>query len=179
MRRGAKGKRSAAAIEEPAQIEDDSAEEFDQPEEASDGGDMADMLKQTDLSEAVQFDAGDEFDHVHKADEARAMKMKTYPGDEVEVEYSEEMAAIFQKVPPGEGDEAGAVKPWLGAIKCPSKMEKKKISTKKPSEDFAMEFCYGYRTEETRMNLYWNNKEQLVYPAAAVGIIYDWESKTQ
>lgn len=91
------------------------------------------------------------------------------------------MAAIFKKIPPGEGDESMSVKPWLGAIKCPAKWEKKekKISKKVPKEDFGMEWCYGYRTEETRMNLYWNNQGQLVYPAAAVGIIYDYEKMTQ
>ena len=48
------------------------------------------------------------------------MKKKAYKGDSDEcAEFDAECAAIFNKVPPGEGDEAGAVNPAKGAIKEP------------------------------------------------------------
>jgi microtubule-associated protein-like 6 len=70
------------------------------------------------------------------------------------VDYDPEMLALFVKVPPGEGDEFGAVKPWLGAIKAPKNPPKNNPSV--PDQKFKVDWVYGYRNEDTRMNCHFN-----------------------
>jgi hypothetical protein len=48
-------------------------------------------------------------------------------------------------------------------------------SKSKPKVDYGIEWVHGYRTEDTRMNLVYNTEGQLVYPAATLGIIYDYK----
>jgi hypothetical protein len=36
-----------------------------------------------------------------------------------------------------------------------------------------MDFAYGFRTEDVRMNLFYNNSKKPVYMTAALGIILD------
>lgn len=94
------------------------------------------------------------------------------------VELDEEAAELFDKVAPGEGDEFMAVKPWLGAIKEP--IPAPQIggnSAKKPKEQYEIDWVYGYRSEEARMNLFFNNKGEAVYPTAALGVIYNFKDK--
>ena len=93
----------------------------------------------------------DEFGGANKKDQRAALKAKSYgPGEEGQ-EYDEIMSSLFEKVPPGEGDEFAAVKPWLGAIKEPKSHPKP--NKKAPVEDYTIDWVYGYRSEEARMNV--------------------------
>jgi microtubule-associated protein-like 6 len=118
----------------------------------------------------------DEFGADNKKDARAAMKAKAYPGEETQ-EYDEIMSALFEKVPPGEGDEFAAVKPWLGAIKEPKSHPKP--NKKAPVEDYAIDWIYGYRSEEARMNCQFNSAGLAVYPTAAVGVVFDYKNMTQ
>jgi len=80
-------------------------------------------------------------------------------------------------VPPGEGDEFAAVKPWLGAIKEPK--PKPKINKKAPAEAYAIDWVYGYRSEEARMNCQFNSSGHAVYPTAALGVVFDYKNMKQ
>ena len=82
----------------------------------------------------LEFDdeEDDGFGGKHNKDEARQLKMKTYGPEDEPVEYADGLDEIFHKVPPGEGDETMAVKPWVGAVKKPDP-EPKNI-TKFPDE---------------------------------------------
>ena len=80
------------------------------------------------------------------------------------VELDEESAELFEKVRPGEGDEFMAVKPWLGAIKEPT--PKPKVDPSKPKAEYEIDWVYGYRSEEARMNLFFNDQGEAVYPTA-------------
>lgn len=82
---------------------------------------------------------------------------------------------LFEKVLPGEGDEFMAVKPWLGAIKEPKPLPK--VNASKPSDKFEIDWVYGYKSDEGRMNLFFNKEGKAVYPTAALGIVYDFENK--
>ena len=63
----------------------------------------------------------DEFGDDNKKDMRKAAKTKAYKGDsEEEAVFDNTLMKIFSKVPPGEGDEAGAVDPAKGAIKHPT-----------------------------------------------------------
>ena len=91
--------------------------------------------------------------------------------------YDEEASDVFAKVLPGEGDEFMAVKPWLGAIKEP--IPRPKIVASKPGILYEIDWVYGYRSDEGRMNLFFNHKSEAVYPTAALGVIYDYKSQEQ
>lgn len=91
----------------------------------------------------------DEFADGDKKSMAKKMKGKDY-GDDNPVEYDEIMSTIFERIEPGEGDEFGAVRPWLGAIKEP-KNHSKPVK-KSPDQEFVIDWVYGYRSEEARQN---------------------------
>ena len=89
--------------------------------------------------------------------------------------YDKEAEDIFSKVMPGEGDEFMAVKPWKGAIKEPiPKPDITKSSKTKPDVEYEIDWVYGYRSDEGRMNLFFNKEGHAIYPTAALGIIYDF-----
>lgn len=118
----------------------------------------------------------DEFAEGSKKDAAHAAKMPTY-GDEPDQKYDEILSALFEKVPPGEGDEFAAVKPWLGAIKEPK--PKPKVNKKAPAEKFDIDWVYGYRSEEARQNAAFNSSGMAVYPTAALGVVFDYRNMKQ
>lgn len=90
------------------------------------------------------------------------------------------MASLFEKVPPGEGDEFAAVKPWLGAIKPPKPAPKIKAKDKEaPKEKLEIDWVYGYRSEEARMNCQFNSEGSAVYPTAAIGVVFDYKNMKQ
>ena len=91
--------------------------------------------------------------------------------------FDEEAADVFSKVLPGEGDEFMAVKPWKGAIKEP--IPPPKIVKTKPAVSYEIDWVYGYRSDEGRMNLALNHKGEAVYPTAALGVIYNYKDKCQ
>ena len=88
------------------------------------------------------------------------------------------MGELFERVPPGQGDEFSSVKPWLGAIKKPANAPENP-SKKAPKEDLVIDWVYGYRSEQARQNCHFNASGQAVYPTASLGVIYDYEAGTQ
>ena len=118
----------------------------------------------------------DEFAADSKKDMAKAAKKKDYGVDDAPV-YDEILSALFEKVAPGEGDEFAAVKPWLGAIKEPKTHPK--ANKKAPVEDFAIDWVYGYRSEEARQNCAFNSEGNAVYPTAALGVVFDYKNMKQ
>ena len=78
----------------------------------------------------------DEFGDDNKKDQRAANKAKVYKGDSEEVaEFDNYLKQVFAKVPPGEGDEAGAVDPAKGAIKEPTMGNAKvKVNKSEPDE---------------------------------------------
>ena len=115
----------------------------------------------------------DEFSGENAKDKLKALKSKSYPGEEGQ-DYDEIMKTIFEKVPPGEGDEFGAVKPWLGAIKEPKSHPKP--NKKAPVDNYVIDWIYGYRSEEAKMNCQFNTQGQAVYATAAVGVVFDYKT---
>ncbi|OQR95137.1 microtubule-associated protein [Achlya hypogyna] len=83
-------------------------------------------------------------------------------------------ASVFTE---GGGDEFMAVKPWLGAISAPSNPPKE--NPREPDIRIRLEWVYGYQSDLARNNLRYNSDGQIVYHAAAVGVVYDRSTNTQ
>uniref|UniRef100_K3WHU2 EF-hand domain-containing protein n=1 Tax=Globisporangium ultimum (strain ATCC 200006 / CBS 805.95 / DAOM BR144) TaxID=431595 RepID=K3WHU2_GLOUD len=69
------------------------------------------------------------------------------------------------------GDEFMAVKPWVGAIVAPSNAPTP--NSREPDLQLELDWVYGYQTELSHQNLVYNDRDEIVYHTAAVGIIYD------
>ena len=70
-----------------------------------------------------------------------------------------------------------AVKPWLGAIVAPSKAPKSDPSP--PDAHLKLEWVHGYRAFDSRSNLVYNAAGDIVYPAAAVVVVYNVKGRKQ
>jgi WD40 repeat protein len=77
------------------------------------------------------------------------------------------------------GEEFMAVKPWKAAIYPPSEHGSDTASSKVPSSSLSLEFVHGYRGHDCRDNLFYTATGELVYSAAAVGIVYNKKTHTQ
>lgn len=75
------------------------------------------------------------------------------------------------------GDEFMAVKPWLGSIKAPNKddgesdINQASSLTRAPKTDVQLEWVYGYAGHTYPNNLFYSAAGDVVYPAAAVGVV--------
>jgi len=78
---------------------------------------------------------------------------------------------------PEEGEQAGACKPFTGAIVEPSKHPPHNPAV--PDENYELEYVYGYRTYDSRQNLYFTANGKITYCTASVGVILDPQDNTQ
>lgn len=75
---------------------------------------------------------------------------------------------------PGGGDEAGAVKPWLGAIRPPANPPT--LSAQAPTTALELSYVQGYSSANSgngyrvSSNLFYNAEGDVMYPAASIGI---------
>lgn len=75
------------------------------------------------------------------------------------------------------GEQALACKPFKGAIMEPANHPP--VNPSIPDEDYELEYVYGFRTYDTRQNLFYNSSGKAVYCVASLGIILDPDSNTQ
>lgn len=125
----------------------------------------------------IESEEEDEFAGPSKKDARKKMKGPEYAGEEADIVYDDILSQIFEKVPPGEGDEFAAVKPWLGAIKEPKSHPKP--NKKPPAENYKIDWVYGYRSEEARMNAAFNALGHAVYATAALGVVFNYAQMKQ
>ena len=62
-----------------------------------------------------------------------------------------------------------AVLPWKGQIEEPENHNP--INPSKPDLELELDYVYGYRCNDSRQNLYYNNNKQAVYMTAALGVV--------
>jgi len=72
---------------------------------------------------------------------------------------------------------AGAVKPWKGAVKEPE--DHLPVDKSQPDETYTLDYVYGYRCADSRQNAYYNPDGNIVYMTASLGIILDKANNTQ
>lgn len=92
------------------------------------------------------------------------------------VESSDDWLGSLLDIEPGGGDESGAVKPWLGAIRAPKNPPP--ISADAPAIQLDLEWVHGYTTGAVAgvriaSNLKYNLDHNFVYTAAALGVLLD------
>ena len=75
------------------------------------------------------------------------------------------------------GDEFMAVKPWIGAIVEPT--EPPPTDNSIPDDDLNLRWVHGYRAYDSRNNLRYTARGELVYPAAALGVVFSTKKWTQ
>lgn len=72
-----------------------------------------------------------------------------------------------------------AIKPWIGAIKEPTGYLKPPLKQEKaPAIEINIDFVYGYRAKDCRNNLKYLKNGNIVYHAAALGIVHNLETNT-
>jgi microtubule-associated protein-like 6 len=76
-----------------------------------------------------------------------------------------------------EGESFMATLPWKGQVIEPD--NHLPLKPEKPSINYDLEYVYGYRTYNSRNNVYFNKNGCPTYFSAAVGIILDTASNTQ
>lgn len=84
---------------------------------------------------------------------------------------------FFEAEEEAQGQEFMAVKPWIGQVAEPD--QHNDVNKEAPDVSYALEYVYGYRSADSRQNVYFNCKKQATYMTAAVGVILDHESNTQ
>ena len=62
-----------------------------------------------------------------------------------------------------------ANKPWKGAIKKPSRPQA--VDKTPPDVSLEIEYVYGYRCHDVRQNIYYTATGEIVFMAAALGIV--------
>jgi microtubule-associated protein-like 6 len=80
----------------------------------------------------------------------------------------------------GGGDQFMAVKPWIGVIKnsVPSKYKPSPRDSEAPDATLQLEYIHGYRCHDARNNLRYTATGEIVFHAAAVGIVLNQKTNT-
>ncbi len=89
--------------------------------------------------------------------------------------------ALFKEEAVGAGDQFMAVRPWMGVIKnsVPTNYKPNKRETEAPDASLQLEYIHGYRCHDARNNLRYTSTGEVVYHAAAAGIVLNQKTNTQ
>ena len=81
------------------------------------------------------------------------------------------------------GEQLGALKPWHAAIKAPTNAPPPEaIDCSPPEDELDLSWIYGFRGFDTRRAALWagdQSSPKIVYPVAAVVVVYDTRTHTQ
>ena len=101
-----------------------------------------------------------------------------YDRAETRPEEPQQFTGMFEMESVGAGDQAMAVKPWIGQISPPDYPPE--MLTGPPSMNLNLEYIYGYRCFDTRQNIFYTSQpNEIVYMAAAVGICMNTQYNSQ
>jgi microtubule-associated protein-like 6 len=100
--------------------------------------------------------------------------------DEIVAAVTED-AGLFTFETAGQGDQFMAVKPWLGEVinSAPSGYTAPRSQGTAPDHDMTLKRVHGYRSFDSRQNLFYTADGRVVYPAAALGIVLDPRTRQQ
>lgn len=139
---------------EEAPAAEPAAEELAEPEEEVKDPTAEDAYNETDLSEV----------------EAKIQEMAK---ESEKKKKKEEKVGLFQ-VEEEKGDNFMASKPWIGALREPTGFIKAPATqSQKPNCQMILEYVHGYRSRDCKNNLSYLKDGNVIYHAAALGIVLD------
>jgi hypothetical protein len=96
---------------------------------------------------------------------------------EDKIEADDREFDFFEGADAGSGEQFMSVRPYEGAIMEPKNHND--ASNDAPDVEYELEYVYGYRCEDSRMNLFYNKDGHATYFTAALGVILDHGSNKQ
>lgn len=121
-----------------------------------------------------------EFNDEHKKQTSKRTIFDKKKGKTVEVAgpvNDDRDCDLFESADAGTGDQFMSVRPYEGAIVEPE--EHNDVNDDAPDCAYELEYVYGYRAEDSRMNCYYNKDGHVCYMTAALGVILDQKSNKQ
>jgi microtubule-associated protein-like 6 len=115
-----------------------------------------------------------------KAKDPKKDKMRAENAHEGSAKKANNKNELFSEVKVENGDQFMAIKPWLGAIKAPSNFTKPALNQNKPPQvNLDLNYVFGYRAKDMRNNVRYLKNGNIVYNAAALGIVLDINTNEQ
>ena len=74
-------------------------------------------------------------------------------------------------------DESGVVKPWLESVIAPNIAIEEDISY--PNYNLKIEHVYGFKSENSRKNIFFYKRDQIIYSVSSICIIQNLDDNTQ
>ena len=84
---------------------------------------------------------------------------------------------IFEEEIIEHADESGPVKPWLENVIAPNIAIEENISY--PNYNLKIEHVYGFKTENSRKNIFFYKPDQIIYSVSSICIIQNLDDNTQ
>ena len=84
---------------------------------------------------------------------------------------------IFREEIMEHGDESGVIKPWLEGMISPDYPLEEDLTP--PKYSLKIEHVFGFKTEESRKNLFFLTKDIILYSSSSLGIIQNLDDNTQ
>jgi len=84
---------------------------------------------------------------------------------------------IFEEEIIEHADESGPVKPWLENVIAPNLAIEENISY--PNYNLKIEHVYGFKTENSRKNIFFYKPDQIIYSVSSICIIQNLDDNTQ
>ena len=133
-------------------------------------------------SEKINWNNAEIHDEFKQEQKKAGAKRKTFDkasGKAVEKERAKEDREFdfFEGADAGSGEQFMAVRPYEGAIVEPA--QHNKPSKDPPDVTYDLEYVYGYRAEDSRMNCFFNKNGNVCYFTAALGVVLDQDKNTQ
>ena len=85
--------------------------------------------------------------------------------------------SIFREEIMDHGDESGVIKPWLEGMISPDYPLEEDLTP--PKYSLKIEHVFGFKTEESRKNLFFLTKDIILYSSSSLGIIQNLDDNTQ
>lgn len=86
----------------------------------------------------------------------------------------------FDQEDVGEGDQRLAVAPFLGQVRAsvPTGFKEAKNAGEKPDGNLKLKYAHGFRSFDTRNNLRYVTKDDIVFTTAGLGVVMNKPANT-
>ena len=113
--------------------------------------------------------------------EAMGFKKKDIKGFHVDTDYSSNKTLLgtlgFEEADIDHADESSAVKPWLEYISAPAKVLDSDLDY--PKYNLKLEHVFGFNIENTRKDLFYLSRDELIYISSSLAIIQNIDDYSQ